>query len=178
MEWVLTCSAFERLLEAEPKAKDVARLFAEIFNPSETISPSDSKRLSNRGANSGNSLSYEWMYEFYRVRGDFAHGKLRSGQPLMWTPSEHMVLGSISFPLCVKALLQRKGYYLLTDDDREQIDTFEPLADQAGFLTEPPDSSGSLDSWWRRCLVKTKRARRLQKALESLGALNGQSRTN
>jgi hypothetical protein len=115
------------------------------------------------------------MSEFYRIRGDFAHGKLQTGQPLVWTQWEHLVLASISFPLCMKALLQQKGHYSLTEDDQAQTDAFESLADQDGFLAEPPDSSGSGGSWWRRCLMEARRVHRRQKAIESLRALNGNS---
>ena len=178
MEWVLTCSAFERLLEAPSKAKEIAHLFSETLRPTKSISANAAKRASPRKKDGGSSLRYEWMSEFYRIRGDFAHGKLKTEQPRMWTPSEHLVLAAISFPLCMRALLQQKGHYLLTDDDREQIDAFESLADQTGFLAEPPDSSGSGDSWWRRCLMETRRTRRRQKAIESLRALSGQTKTD
>jgi hypothetical protein len=177
VEWVLTCGAFERLLEAPSKAKEIAWLFSETLSPVKTIS-GDSRRLSSQQRTGSNSLRYEWMSEFYRIRGDFAHGKLRTGQPLIWTPSEHMVLASISFALCMKALLQLKGHYSLTDDDQTQTDALESLADQVEFLAEPPKSSGSGDSWWRRCLTEAKRARRLKKAIESFRALDRKGETS
>jgi len=154
VESVLMCSAFQRLLDAQSKAKDVAQLFSESLKPWETILSGNSERTSGRQKDGNNPLRYQWMSEFYRVRGDFAHGKLQTLQPLAWTPQEHLVLASISFPLCMKSLLQQNGYYSLTDDDQVQIDAFEALANQNGFLSEPLDSSGSGDSWWRRCLLE------------------------
>jgi hypothetical protein len=88
------------------------------------------------------------------------------------------VLASISFALCMKALLQLKGHYSLTDDDQTQTDALESLADQVEFLAEPPKSSGSGDSWWRRCLTEAKRARRLKKAIESFRALDRKGETS
>lgn len=173
VESVLICSAFERLLTAPPKAKEVARLFSEILAPLQTISVGASKRISSQQGAGSNSLRYEWMKEFYKVRGDFAHGKLRPEQPMIWSAAERLVLASISFPLCMKTLLVQKGHYSLTDDDQVQIDAFEALADQDGFLAEPADSSGSSDSWWRRCLGKARKGRCRQKAIASLSALNG-----
>lgn len=118
------------------------------------------------------------MNEFYRVRGDFAHGKLKTAQPSAWTAPEHLVLASISFPLCMKSLLQQKGHYSLTEEDQVQVDAFEALANQDGFLSEPPDSSGSGDSWWRRHLSEARSNRRRKRAIKSLKALNGQDETS
>lgn len=170
VEWILTCSAFERFLGAPPKAREVSSLFSETLSPAKTISAKDSTRLSGLQMSGRNSVRHEWMNEFYRVRGDFAHGKLQTAQPVVWTPSEHMALASISLPLSMKALLQTKGPYALTVDDQVQTDAFEALADQVGFLEEPPGSSGSSDSWWRRCKSDAKRASRVKKALESLNS--------
>lgn len=150
MEWVLLCSAFEHLLSAKSNAKDVACKFAKTFDPSEELLAKDATRLSNQPKNDGKSVRYEWMREFYRIRGDFAHGKLNTQQATTWNPLEHLVLATIAFPLLVKSFLNKACKYKLTDHDQSQIDVFEKFADTHDFLRPPPDQKKSLDSHWQR----------------------------
>lgn len=149
VEWVLLCSSFEHILQAASDYKDVARKFIERVIPSSTLLVRDAKRKSTRWADSDVGLRYEWMKEFYRIRGDFAHGRLDSRQPAAWTALEHLVLSTIAFPLLVRCLLALSGSYVLTDDDMAQINAFECLMDDP-FLESPPDSRGSGDSYWAR----------------------------
>src|SRR6185295_13047054 len=67
-EWVLLCSAFERILEAKSDAEDVADKFAELFEPAKSLLVGTSKRQSARWKNSGSRMRYEWMREFYHIR--------------------------------------------------------------------------------------------------------------
>lgn len=156
VEWTLLCSAFERLLAADSKAIDVAMRFSAVFAPTNPIPISDATRKPSRCSDKTKPLSLEWMREFYSVRGDFAHGKLNTGQPLAWHPLEHLSLARIAFPLLLKCLLSIAGKYTVTEHDLAEIDAFECLAN-AAFLTEPPDSQGSMDSWWQRCQSQAKR---------------------
>lgn len=154
-EWVLLCSAFEHLLGAKSEAKDVASKFSETMIPSEPLLACNAMRRSGKWADKGKSLRYEWMREFYRIRGDFAHGKLSTQQPTVWNPLEHLVLAAISFPLVVKSLLGESNYKM-TEEDQAQIDCFEKLADTPDFLKPPQYQKGSLDSHWRRLCSKRK----------------------
>jgi len=168
VEWTLLCSAFERLLDADSKAVDVATKFSAVFCPANPLAVGSAKRKSSRWKDPANPLSFEWMREFYSVRGDFAHGKLNTGQPLAWQPSEHLALATIAFPLAVKCLLAKTGKYTLREDDQAQIDAFECLADSP-FSSDPPDCQGSMDSWWSRCVNEAKRrltAKRVAKLWE------------
>lgn len=152
VEWVLLCSAFEHILGAKSKSSDVASKFAEVLVPHKEVSVQDAKRRSETWKYKGQSLRYEWMREFYRVRGDFAHGKLYSEQPAVWSPAEHLVLATIAFPLVVKKLLVRSNHYEVTDNDRVQIEVFERYADTPNFAASPPDQEHSSDTHWRRLL--------------------------
>ena len=97
-QWVLLCSAFEHILEAKHHAKDVAIKFSNAMLPTESMLARDASRKSHEWHDEGQSLRYEWMREFYRIRGDFAHGKLNTQQPTVWSPLEHLVLATIAFP--------------------------------------------------------------------------------
>jgi hypothetical protein len=154
VEWVLLCSAFEHLMGAKANAKDVARRFSEIFVPANPLLVSEAKKIKHNPKKEDNPLRHEWMSEFYRIRGDFAHGKLSTKQPMIWDALEHLVLGTIAFPLVVKCLLEKESCYKMTIEDRAQIDAFEEFADTVEFLKPPNDSKGSLDSFWWRYVTK------------------------
>lgn len=148
-EWVLLCSAFERLL-SEWKADAVACRFAKDFVPSEDLWAKDAKRFLTQQKNDREPIRYQWMQKFCTIRGEFAHGNLNTRQPTTWDTLEHLVLATIAFPLLVKSLLNKTGQYKLTTDDQAQIDVFERFADTPGFLRPPPDQKNSLDSHWKR----------------------------
>jgi len=58
------------------------------------------------------------MRELYRIRGDFAHGKMRSKQPMAWNLLEHIVLGTIAFPLILRKHLAVQRLSTMTSDDQ------------------------------------------------------------
>jgi hypothetical protein len=174
VEWVLLASAFEHLIGAKSNAEDVARNFSELFVPRSALLVSRAKRESTRWPDKTRSLRYEWMKEFYRIRGDFAHGKLNTQQPAVWNPLEHIVLATIAFPLVVRALLHQRGRYAITDEDKSQIDAFERLADEQ-FLHPPDNQRSSIDSVWSRLRHKAKSDALFQKLegkLKASGLLN------
>lgn len=166
VEWVLLCSAFQQLLGAKSDADDVASKFSVARAPHSAILVDSANRRSNRSSNGGIPLRQDWMREFYGIRGDFAHGKLNTQQPAAWNPLEHLVLGTIAFPLVVKSLLQKAGKYELTTNDQAQIDMFEALADTEKFLKPPPNQKNSLDSHWKRLCDARKLELTIEKALE------------
>lgn len=158
VEWVLLCSAFQRILDAKSEANDVASKFSELMVPSQPLLARNANRRSDKGSNNGQSLRYEWMREFYRIRGDFAHGQLNTNQPAVWNLLEHLTLAAIAFPLVVKCLLKKTDLYTLTEDDQAQIDVFEKFADTKDFLKPPVNQENILDSHWKR-LVRDRSGR-------------------
>ncbi|MGH8479835.1 MAG: hypothetical protein ACREXK_09715 [Gammaproteobacteria bacterium] len=170
VEWVLLCSAFEHILGAKSEAKDVAARFSEVMVPNEPLLVRNASRRSDRWGDNGQALRYEWMREFYRIRGDFAHGKLNTRQPAVWNPLEHLVLATIAFPLVVKRLLQNACVYRSTNDDQAQIEAFEKVANTADFLNPPPDQKNSLDSHWSRLVIDAGLRLAVQRAVEECEA--------
>ena len=150
VEWVHLCGAFEHLLGAKPNAKDVAQRFSDAMEPAEDLPASSATRRSDRWQRVDRPLRYEWMREFYRIRGDFAHGTPDTRQPVVWKPLEHLVLASTAFPLLVRTLLANEGTYTPTHEDQAQIDCFEKFADTPDCLKPPDDQRGSIDSHWGR----------------------------
>lgn len=117
------------------------------------------------------------MKEFYRIRGDFAHGQLNTKQFSAWEPLEHLVLSTIALPFLIKNMLSRAGKYKLTDKDQAQIDCLEQLADTKDFLKQPPNQRGSLDSHWGRLVRKRCSKISIERAVDNLRSLRKSAQT-
>ena len=156
VEWGLMCSAFEQLLGANSKAEDVAAKFAATVVPTRAPPIGAAQRQIGRRNDPATPVRFEWLREFYRIRGDFAHGRLVTQQPMAWNPLEHLTLAAIAFPLLVRCILHGAEVYALTREDLAAIEAFESFAGQGDFLLPPPDSRGSLDSWWARMIKDAK----------------------
>ena len=129
MEWVLTSGAIERVLGARSRADDVSDRFGRALTPIEPAIEFDTKVLR------------DWCYEFYRLRGDFAHAKIRSRQARTWVHSLHGVFGAIAFPLLIKVLLSKAGEYCLSSVDHSEITAF------ARILLDTKRAGGPTRSW-------------------------------
>ncbi len=156
-EWVNLCSAFEHILEAKSNSRDVAQKFVDAFTPQNPLAVNKSTRIQCAGNDLNSHLRYRWMKEFYRIRGDFAHGKLQTQKQTKWKPLEHIVLGAIAFPLLVRCLLKNSGNYVLNNEDQAQINAFEALADNEKFLDPPTDQHHPGYSVWSN-LVETEKS--------------------
>jgi hypothetical protein len=169
VEWVLLCSAFEHILGAKSDYLDVAQKFSDALVPYTQLFVRDAKRRSDRWTDADRPLRYEWMKEFYRIRGDFAHGRLKTRQAAVWNALEHIVLATIAFPPLVRCLLKRKSKYELANEDQSQFGAFEKLADEE-FLSPPADQRSSVDSVWSQLLAKSKSEIVKQKLIADLKA--------
>ncbi len=154
-EWVLMAGAFQEILSANSDAEDVARCFTETLVPSAQILAGGTRRSAAGTFGAGRSLRYEWMREFYGVRGEFARGRVAVRRRSAWEPTEHLVLAAIAFPLLVRRLLQDRAGLVLGEKELAAMDAFEAFADQQ-FFDAPPGCRGATDSWWAR-LVMAKR---------------------
>jgi hypothetical protein len=129
MRCVLIASAIQRLLGANSKANDFGSRFAEALIP-------------NSDAAEHRQILERWAREFYRIRGDYAHGRLRSHKPISWNPESHLLCGAIAFPLLVKNLLQRDGVYNATLRNRAEVAAF------AHLVKDLSDPVSRLRSWY------------------------------
>jgi hypothetical protein len=129
LEWVLMSSALERILRAQSNRNAVAKRFVEAIVPEKPQLYFDLVMLR------------DWVREFYRLRSDFAHGRIRSRIPRRWESWHHLLFGAIAFPLLTKALLESEKTYLFTENDHCQ------LAALAWMLREASDASATAKSW-------------------------------
>ena len=171
----LMASAFERLLRASSSALDVARKFDLAFVPHGTKLASSSHRSSPRWlATSTTSVRFEWMREFYIVRGGLAHGRRRASVSAAWSVQEHLVAAAFSFPLLMKLLLKRGATYVLSRRDESKIEAFEAILD-ADFGRPPVDAMGSTDTVMARAICDASSAIGVRRAVARLRPFKGET---
>jgi hypothetical protein len=131
LEWVLMSSALERILRARSNGDAVAKRFVEAIVPKKPQLYFDL------------AILRDWLREFYRLRGDFAHGRIRSRIPRRWESWHHLLFAAIAFPLLTKALLENEKSYVFTENDHCQ------LAALVWMLREALDASATAKSWYQ-----------------------------
>ena len=129
MRCVLIASAIQRSLGSNSKADDFGSRLAQALMP-------DSGDAEDR------QTVERWAREFYRIRGDYAHGRLRSHKPISWNPESHLLCGTIAFPLLVKNLLQQERLYHATTRNRAEVAAF------AHLVKDLSDPASRLRSWY------------------------------
>ena len=139
VEAVLLSGAFERLLECNRgKEDDLAECFTPALVPINDLAPSAGGRLSspdiaNRFKKS-TTIRDIWIRDFFRLRGNLAHGKVASRYRPVWSLRDHLLLASFAFPLLLKSVLAKEHLYTLSEADQFQIDMFELLACEEHFV--------------------------------------------
>jgi hypothetical protein len=167
-EVVLLVSAFERLLKCDHgKEDELADKFSQVLVPSSEIAPNTCARLSvgqtlDRFRKSG-SVRDMWIRDFFRLRGNMAHGKITPRSPQVWLTPVHLLLGSYVFPLLVKTMLQQEKIYQMGENDQFDIDVFEPLASEDLFNSNHKIGD---EYFWNKVIDEKKGERRVKNAIK------------
>ncbi len=170
-EIVLVLGAIQRILGCSSSdITELSRNFIDFFKPSIDLKINESQKLKNvKHIDKIKIIREEWIRDLYKLRGDFAHGKLYSNKNIIWSVREHLLLASYVFSLLVKCRLEKEGYYKLIEKDEYdetgiyqikysdlfQINVFEKLLD-ADLFTLEKDEDGE-DNWpWIRIIAGKK----------------------
>ena len=144
--------AFERILGNPSSDRNLMRKFKKLTKPFFQLQFKGSRRSKPGESRPDAELGCVWFRELHQLRNDYAHGRLTPTKDLAWQPYEHMLLGSYFFPLLLKLVLERDGFYSLTSKDEEKLDVFERRAESEIFA----DNSGreGREVWpWRTVLA-------------------------
>lgn len=156
-EAVFIIGAFERLLECGGKENDLAERFVRILKPTSDKSLTDFTRLPTQQTTNRfrNSLTIRdmWIRDFYRLRGDLAHGKVQSKYPAIWTLRDHLLHASYVFPLVLKCKLTEGNYYNLTEDDQFHINLFESLLCEEHFKPQDMEQEHPWDKVFQEAKI-------------------------
>src|SRR5262249_59659883 len=60
------------------------------------------------------------------TRNAFGHGKTKVEPTPSWNVDEHLLFGAVTFPLLLKRVLSKTGYYRMTRVDEREVDALEP----------------------------------------------------
>ncbi len=136
-EGILLVGALERLLNcAGGKEHQLASRFSDRLAPRNSRQPTDGSlpdhEIIERFRHS-QSLRDVWIRDFFRLRGNFAHGKMESRYSPLWTLKNHLLFASFIFPFVVKYELGDAGLYELSDRDQEWVDMFEDFLTRDHF---------------------------------------------
>jgi len=133
LELVLLLSAFERLLgHGSHELGALANGFLTHFTPVTHLDVDRAERFKKPSVlervKRYSTIRELWFRDFVKLRGDLAHGRLQQRYPSIWTVEEHLLLGSLAFPLVLKSVLRALSLYTVTEEDEFWVDTFESLA--------------------------------------------------
>ncbi|TGL56977.1 hypothetical protein EHQ58_15550 [Leptospira ognonensis] len=129
VEITLLLGSIERLYKINNGNKsDLISKISRYLIPKNRVNPKDCQRVrEKRKKSTYKTLTEEWIMDFRELRGEYAHGRLYSKQPSVWSLDEHVLYSSYIFPLLVKLALSEYSFYQLSEIDQNQIDVFEEL---------------------------------------------------
>ncbi len=112
----------------------------------------------------------QWIRDFFRLRGNMAHGKITSRSPQVWLTPVHLLLGSYVFPLLVKIMLQQEKIYQMGENDQFDIDVFEPLASEELFNSNHKRGDEYV---WNKVIDEKRREQRVKNAVKYWESIQG-----
>jgi hypothetical protein len=163
-EAVLLAGAFERLYKCDHgRENDLVDRFSTAFAPAEEMPVTALPRCAGR-FKKASSMREMWIRDFFRLRGNLAHGRAQSQYQSCWGLRDHLLFGSFVFPLALKTELLRVGKYSLTDDDHLQIEMFEELLCHDHF--REPSEPGGREYPWTGVVQEFRKRRRIARTIE------------
>lgn len=167
MEWVALASALQELMNCQSNAADFAKELSARLQPREVLVSSNSRRNKGMWKEPERSLLHQWAYEFYSVRGQFAHGRITARGQDGWTRTEHLTLASMAFPLLVRQHISQGA--ALGSRHKAESRGFEQLLD-CDFLRPPDPHSEDQRYPWDKIVARETLALASEAAFEKLSA--------
>lgn len=168
-EAILMASAFEQLFDADAKKYTLSTRFGDLFAQFGDVTVGDAMKSrsgisvdksepARAAAQPGWWVHKKWIEELYDVRSKVVHhGDHKVRDAWGWNIAEHLVMAAHVFPLVVKQVLEKEGYYKLTDADRSACLAVDPLL-AATHWVDAPDEGDAEESGrsWQKILSKSK----------------------
>ena len=171
-------SAFQRAHGVGSREDNLVDAYLAIDSSRPMTAKEDSVRLSAFSGQTppGHSLQDVWLRDFYKTRNAFSHGR-REDRERIWTPSEHLLLGSFLFPLVLKFKLAEERFYQLTDEDLSLWHGFDMLLDSRSFF-EIAEEEREEVSGWNDLQNRARLHYQLNKVLEKHFSKSGKANVN
>ena len=153
-EAILMGSAFEQLLGGDGSAYKLGRKFDVLFRSCGRVTVEDAKQARSgieidKGAPERAAaqptwwVHRKWMEELYDVRSKSVHEGTVDSRSWGWAPSEHLLMAAWVFPLAVKLLLERDGYYNCSDHDKIRCLAVDKLLAETNWWEKTDGGLGS-----------------------------------
>jgi hypothetical protein len=160
-EAILMGSAFEQLLAGDASSYKLGRKLGALLHAAGTVSVADAQKTRPDIQIEDNPkypertkeqprwwVHRKWVEELYDLRSKFVHKGDHTSRKWAWTVNEHLVMAAFVFPLAVKLLLQKEGFYSLNDEDKSKCAAIDKLLATTEWGTEDSDS-GDGCTWHR-----------------------------
>jgi hypothetical protein len=174
-EAILMGSAFEQLLAGDASAYKLSRKFGVLFVQFGSVDVATAKaarsdvEVDADPTRAAAQLKWwvhkKWIEELYDVRSKVVHKGKHSTRKWGWQLDEHLVMAALLFPLAVKLLLQRDGYYTLTDDDRIRCLAVDKLLGATGWDERSEDDRTTR---WDAIMSKVRSDYSFEKVMEAI----------
>ena len=176
-EAILMGSAFEQLLGGDASAYKLGQKFDDLFKSYGSVTVEDAKKARSHikidvsateraAAQPKWWVHRKWIEELYGVRNKSVHKGTVGSQSWGWALSEHLLMAAWVFPLAVKLLLQRDGYYTFSDRDKVRCLVVDKLLATTGW-SEKMDGGADLHKW-QEVVSSTAREHNVKRIKEQL----------
>ena len=157
-EAILMASAFEQLVGSDDKYQ-LAKQFGDLFGQFGSAVVRDARqvrpqiKLAERRewavAQEDWFVHRKWMEEVYDLRSSAVHTGSYDSREWGWDSSEHLVMAAQVFPLVVKLLLQREGYYPPTEEDQVRSLAVDQILSSPQWFDDEDDEDDSMNPAWK-----------------------------
>lgn len=152
-EIVLLATVFEILLipnyRGMDKCKELCLRFLALFQNNDEIKRRDKLR-------DGKEVEYPWkgwwLYWFYQLRNDIAHGEEIDPMRLLWSHNPNagtqleIAIGVLR--LILMKILSKEGFHTPTDEDDYQSDRIDEFLSSDKYKSFPSENDEHYMEWW------------------------------
>ena len=166
-EAILMGSAFEQLFGSDEKAYALGRLFGKLFEACGNVRVEEAMKVRpikiddstpERALAQPNWwIHRKWIEELHRLRSAAVHEGRTDSHDRGWYPFEHLLMAAHVFPLAVKMLLAREGYYTLSEEDRARCKAVDKLLAVTDWDQDTEDGPR-----WNQIMAETARSERFE----------------
>lgn len=164
-EAILMASAFEQMFDAEGSKYNLSTRFAELFKPFGHVEvrqaigarPGISVDTSTSERAAAQQLWFvhqKWIEELYDVRNKVVHTGSHTARAWGWHIAEHMVMAAHVFPLTLKLMLAKDGFYAFTEADRAASLATDSLLLATQWVDDEESRHSDEAPSWRSILAK------------------------
>ena len=99
-------------------------------------------------------LGRKYIEELYQLRNAIIHGNDQSKRTWGWSNFEHLIIGAYVYPLVVKLLLEKSGYYTLSDSDKIACRSIDIILAKKNWHERPTETDNHTN--WQEAISEAR----------------------